>query len=221
MEICSSEGIECNTSNLIINHNWRGLLVDGDEKLIAKGREFYRTNLHTYVYPPVLASAWITRDNVNDIITMNGFSGEIDLFSLDMDGVDYWIWEAITAISPRVVVLEYLDILGPDRSWTVPYADDFSGYRVSATNNHPNFAGASLAAFVKLARRKGYRLVAINAIGYNAFFIREDLAKDILPTLDVKDCFSTPRSSKACATASRWSRTCPGWKFKRQDLTRR
>jgi hypothetical protein len=193
VEICAGDGVECNTSNLILNHGWHGLLVDGNAELVARGREFYGHSPQTYCYPPVFAHAWVKRDSVNQLLTENGFSGDVDLLSLDMDGVDYWIWEAITAITPRVVVLEYQDNLGPDRSWTVPYADDFNGYRIASRNGLPNFSGASLTAFVKLARRKGYRLVAINRLGYNAFFLRQGLAENVIPTLEVRDCFSHPK----------------------------
>jgi hypothetical protein len=193
VEICAGDGSECNTANLILNHGWHALLVDGSKELVARGTEFYRRSSRTSLFPPIFVCSWVTRDNVNELLTGQGFSGEVDLLSLDLDGVDYWIWERITAIAPRVVVLEYQDILGPDRSWTVPYADDFNGFSRSSTNGHPNYCGASLLAFVKLGRRKGYRLVGINRYGYNAFFIREGIAEDLIPTLEVKDCFSHPK----------------------------
>jgi|APEBP8051073220_1049391.scaffolds.fasta_scaffold00173_66 Glycosyltransferase len=85
--------------------------------------------------------------------------------SLDLDGVDYWIWDALTAIQPRVVILEYQDILGPDDSLTVPYADAFNAYDHPTTDGLPNFAGASLRAFTELGARKGYRLVGTNRYG--------------------------------------------------------
>ena len=85
-------------------------------------------------------------------------------------GWDYWIWEALTVVTPRIVVLEYQDILGPDRAWTVPYSDTFTASAYSMTGCMPDFAGASLAAFVKLGHAKGYRLVGVNRLGFNAFF---------------------------------------------------
>lgn len=91
--------------------------------------------------------------------------------SIDIDGVDYWIWDAITVIKPRVVVLEYQDIIGPDKALTMPYSDDFDASNYPMTLGMPDFCGASLPAFVKLARKKGYRLVGCNRLYYNAFFI--------------------------------------------------
>lgn len=193
IEICAGDGQECNTANLILNHGWNGLLVDGNRDLAARGIEFYQRAKETYVHPPRFLCAWITRGGINELFTSHGFTGEIDLLSLDIDGVDYWVWEAIDVVSPRVVVLEYQDILGPERSVTVPYSDDFAAAQHSMTGANPNFAGASLAAFVKLGRRKGYRLVGVNRYGFNAFFVRNGLADDRLPEVPARECFSHPK----------------------------
>jgi len=192
VEICAGNGVECNTANLIVNHGWHGLLVDGEEGNVKRGIEFYKTNSNTFIYPPVFVHSWITRDNVNEVIKNNGFEGEIDLLSLDMDGVDYWIWDAINIIEPRVVVLEYQNIISPDKALTVPYCDSFYAYEHSTTNGLPNFCGASLLAFVKLAKTKGYRLVGCNNLGYNAFFIKNPLSEKEIPEIDVRDCFKHP-----------------------------
>ena len=118
----------------------------------------------------------------------NGVEGEIDLFSLDIDGIDYWIWNAVSVIQPRVVLVEYQDIWGPERAVTVPYKPDFNRFDV-----HPDFYGASLPAFVKLGHAKGYRLVGVNRYGFNAFFVRKGIGEDVLPEIPVADCFSHPK----------------------------
>ena len=193
VEICAGDGVECNTANLIINHGWHGLLIDGDKELVKKGTRFYRSNSNTRVYPPILCHSWITRDNVNEVLANNGFTGDVDLLSIDMDGVDYWIWEAITCISPLVVVVEYQDILGPEMSCTVPYSDSFNAYEYPTTAGMPNFCGASLSAFVKLARAKGYRLVGCNRYGYNAFFVKNPFGVHELPEIKAVECFKHPK----------------------------
>jgi hypothetical protein len=193
IEICAGDGTECNSANLIINHGWHGLLVDGKRRLVQRGRRFYRRHHATQIFPPVFEHAWVTRDNVDTIIASAGFSGDIDLLSIDMDGVDYWIWEAISVVSPRVVVVEYQDILGPDRTWVIPYSDDFNAHTGPTTAGMPNFCGASLPALVKLAKRKGYRLVGCNRYGFNAFFVQDSLAKNELPAVSVESCFKHPK----------------------------
>jgi hypothetical protein len=156
-----------NSAVLAREWGWTGLMVDGAgaTRMEQVGRRF----------PGVTAvNTWVTRENVNELITGHGFAGEVDFFSLDLDGVDYWIWEAMTACSPRVVVLEYNSMFGADRAVTVPYDATFDRGR-----HHTMYFGASLGAWVALAARKGYRLVAVEPAGINAFFLRNDLAPHV------------------------------------------
>ncbi len=194
IEICAGIGKSCNTANLIVNHGWTALLIDGDPENVREGKEFFSQCDETRSWPPVYVNAWITAENINTIIKDAGFDGEIDLLSLDIDGMDYWVWKAMDCINPRVVVLEFQNILGPDRSVTVPYDPNFVA---EFENGEPNYAGASLAAFVKIGKEKGYRLVGCQRYGYNAFFIRSDIGEDIFPEVTVASCFTHSCSIEA------------------------
>ncbi len=184
VEICAGDGIQCNTANLIVNHGWDGLLVDGNPSLVERGRKFYSRCPDTFSSPPIFLNEWVTTENVNDLVIDSGIGVDVDLLSLDLDGVDYWVWKELDIISPRVVVLEYQDIWGPDVAKTVPYRPDFTGDPTF------NYQGASLLAFVKLARSKGYRLVGTERLGFNAFFVRDDVGPDVIPEIDHRQCFS-------------------------------
>jgi hypothetical protein len=183
VEICAGDGIECNTANLIINHGWQGLLFDGDEQLIRSGKEFYAQCQDTFVSPPTLVSAWITPDNVNDLVAEHGFADDIDLLSLDLDGIDYWIWKALTAVRPRVVILEINGVWGPHLSVTVPCRPDFR----TDYSKQPYYCGASLSAFVKVGRQKGYRLIGSQRFGFNAVFMRSDVGVDFFPGISTDE----------------------------------
>ena len=189
IEICAGDGTQCNAANLIINHGWTGLLVDGDAGNVARGGRFYAEHADTFTYPPRFANAWVEVDNVNQLIAANGFEGEIDLLSLDIDGIDYWLWEAITVVQPRVVVAEIQAIWGDTESVTVPYRPDF---RAEYIDGFGVYSGASLSAFVKLARRKGYRLIGTQRYGFNAFFLRDDIGQDVFPEVTPGDCLRHP-----------------------------
>ena len=203
VELGAGDGRECNTANLILRHGWTGLLLDGDATNVSRARDFYRRHRSTWIFPPRCEHAWLTRENVNETLVAHGFEGDIDLLSIDLDGVDYWIWDALTAVRPCVVVVEYQDLLGPDRAWTVPYSSDFrAATATSQTSENSNaaasigshdFAGAGLRAWAELARRKGYRLVGCNTLGFNAFFLRNGLAESLLPEVPVASCFTHPR----------------------------
>jgi hypothetical protein len=178
-----------NTANLLTNHGFSGLLIDGNEAAMPAMREFYANQTGTLYSPPTCMSAMVTRDNINELITAQGVSGDIDLLCIDIDGNDYWIWSAITAVRPSVVLIEYQDILGPERSWVIPYKPDFDYSAHPANREHRNYVGASLSAMVKLGRQKGYRLVGTNRGGWNAFFVREGLGEEMLPEVPVESCF--------------------------------
>lgn len=189
VEICAADGLHCNSANLILNHGWTGLLVDGNGRLVRRGTVFYHHHPDTFIYPPKLVHSWVTAENVNSLLEAYGLSGEVDLLSLDMDGVEYWIWKAIEVISPRVVVAEVQSIWGSEVSVTVPYRPDFRG---EFADGYAVYSGASLPAFVKLGREKGYRLVGCQRYGFNAFFLRNDVAPDFFPEVEAASCFSHP-----------------------------
>jgi hypothetical protein len=189
VEICAGNGIECNTTNLIVNHGWAGLLMDGSEANVATGRGFFAECRDTLYGPPTFLHAWVTRDNVNALIAENGFDGEIDLLSLDLDGMDYWTWQALECARPRVVVVEYNAAWGPNDAVTVPWQADF---RLDFSRR-PYYCGASLPAFVKLGRQKGYRLVGCQRLGFNAFFVRGGVGEDQFPEVPAAQCLKAPQ----------------------------
>jgi hypothetical protein len=164
-----------NSAFLAREWGWTGLMLDGNAPRQEQvGRRF----------PGVTAiGAWVTRDNVNALITDHGFAGDVDVFSLDIDGADYWIWEAMTVATPRIVILEYNSMFGPERAVTVPYDAQFDRHA-----HHSMYYGASLTALTRLSARKGYRLVAVEPSGINAFFVRDDIAPHI-PASDPRTAY--------------------------------
>ncbi|MEK7793162.1 MAG: hypothetical protein AAB353_01460 [Candidatus Hydrogenedentota bacterium] len=173
VEFGVEDGRECNTTNLAINFGWRGLMMDGGLANVAAGRAFFAAMVPDDPAAVTFEQAWITRENINQLLNKNSLSGEIDLLSIDVDGNDYWIWKEINVIKPRVVVIEYNPSFGAERSVTVPYEAEFDRWQ-----KHPTgyYHGASLAALEKLGRELGYRLVGCSSWGSNAFFVRADLA---------------------------------------------
>lgn len=173
---------ESNTRFLLVNDNWAGLVIDGSPEKVAaikKDEIYWRHNLKA-------ECAFITRENINEIIERSGISGEIGLLSIDIDGNDYWVWEAISAISPGIVVVEYNSRFGPDKAVTIPYDPRF----VRTTAHYSNiYYGASLPALCLLAKRKGYSFVGCNRNGSNAFFVKNELRPTDLRELSVTEGF--------------------------------
>ena len=151
---------------------WRGLMVDGDKKRVATlGSRFHTERV-------IPRHAWVTRENINALLTEGRLEGEIDFLSIDIDGNDIWIWEAIQQVSARIVVIEFNQIYGIDDALATPYDPEFNRRQYKSL-----YFGASLPAVVNMGRRLGYRLVAVEPRGVNAFLLRDDVAPRI-PEVD-------------------------------------
>jgi hypothetical protein len=158
---------------------WTGVMIDGRPDAIEKVTVRFTGHRVT----PRLAI--VTRENVDALLAEHGMTGEIDLLGIDIDGNDYWVWDAVGACRPRVVAIEYNWLFGASRPVTIPYDADFDLAAVGVRG----YRGASLAALVHLGTRKGYRLVATERV--NAFFLRHDVGPQI-PALEAAAGYRAP-----------------------------
>jgi hypothetical protein len=159
---------EANTRFLLVNNNWRGLIIDGDPALPGRMRDDFVNWRHEIT----AVSSFVTAENINTLFTDAGFTGDIGLLSIDIDGNDYWLWQAITCVSPRIVICEYNSLFGSRYPVSVPYQPDFEKRQAHSSDL---YFGASLPALCYLAERKGYTFVGSTSGGLNAFFVRSDV----------------------------------------------
>lgn len=191
VEIGSNDGVNSNSANLVLNFNWHGLFIDGDKTAVARGERFYKRYPDPWAYHPKFICARVTRDNINQLIGDAGYQGEIDLLSIDLDGYDYWIWDALTVVSPRVVIIETHVEFGLNNI-VVPYDPNYS-----FPGKHPVYHGASPVAMTKLAKRKGYRLVGANEYGHNLIFIKDPIAVNLIPEVPVESLLTHPSATES------------------------
>ncbi|MBA2349754.1 MAG: hypothetical protein H0V81_15845 [Solirubrobacterales bacterium] len=142
---------------------WRGAFLEAEPALHALLTRKYalRPEVRTH-------RATVTPENVEALFAELEVPAEPDVLAIDIDGADYWVWRALGAYRPRVVVIEYNAGLGAERPLTVPA--DVAGWAGT------DYFGASLPALERLGAAKGYRLVHTELAGVNAFFVRDDLA---------------------------------------------
>jgi hypothetical protein len=190
VDIGAADGINSNCANLAPNFGWRGVFIDGNPDNIRRGQAFYSQHPDTWAYPPRFIHAMVTRENINDILRMADIPSDIDLMSVDIDGNDYWVWDAIDCITPKVVIIETHIEFGL-RSIVVPYDKNYV-----YPGKHPDYHGASPTAMMKLANKKGYRLVGSNDYGFNTIYIRRGLAEEVLPEVPVESVLAHPRNSE-------------------------
>lgn len=159
---------ESNTRFLLLNDHWQGMVLDARA---ADIRYIQQDNIY-WQYDLQAKCTWITRENINALLHDVGFGEDVGLLSIDIDGNDYWIWETIQSIRPRIVIVEYNSLFGL-RPLAVPYKEDFDRTAAHYSNL---YYGSSLGALQHLAQKKGYLLLGSNVLGHNAFFIRTDIA---------------------------------------------
>lgn len=165
-----SGGSGGNSAVLAYDLGWSGLMIEASKRGASVARELFRHNAGV-----VVLQKFASADNINSLIKQAGFVGEVDLLSLDVDSIDYWLFDALDVekiVQPRLIVAEYNAHFGPERRVTLP--------NTPKPEDAPKpYFGASLAALTAVAERKGYRLVLCEDYGVNAFFLRNDLAPDI------------------------------------------
>jgi len=186
IEIGSDDGVNSNSANLYFNFGWHGLFIDANPRSVSRGRKFFQKYPHPWFYQPQFICAKVTRENINDLISKADVGGEVGLLSIDIDGNDYWIWDAITVVDPQVVIIETHNAFGM-KNIVVPYDPDYA-----FPGRHELYHGASPIAMTKLANRKGYRLVGANDLGFNFIFLKNGIADTLIPEVEVESVLKHP-----------------------------
>jgi hypothetical protein len=168
VEIGVGDGLENNTT-FLLSQGWSGDWIEADAGAVRA----IDNNLGSLVADRRLKvkHSFVTAENVCELFEEMGVPHEFDLLSLDIDRNTYFIWKALEAYQPKVVVVEYNASFPPDVDWKVEYEPH-------RTWNQTMYFGASLKALELLGEHLGYALVGCELNGVNAFFIRKDLCSD-------------------------------------------
>jgi hypothetical protein len=174
---------ESNCRFLMMKDDWRGFVIDGSRENIArlkKSNFYWKHHLDA-------VDAFITKDNINALLAKSGFDADLGILSVDLDGNDYYVLEAIENFRPRILICEYNPIFGATRKISVPYSTNFQR---SAAHSSNLYWGASLGAMTHIADIKGYALVGTNTASTNAFYVRKELVNSKIEVLSVEAAYS-------------------------------
>lgn len=194
---------ENNTTNLVVYHGWNGLIVDADSTAVNQLIYFFAKCKNTKHYHwqnrkskredesnyinPMIKNKFITPENINSYLLENKIPPEIDLLSIDIDGMDYHVWKALHHTSARVVLIEFnqrihfSEFYIPAQKNTLPLSGELG-----------IFNGCSLKALISLGKEKNYRLIAVTSSGFNAIFMRNDIGNDLFKELTEEEVQSLP-----------------------------
>jgi hypothetical protein len=144
-----------NTRNLIENHGYSAVLIEGNKERFDDLRGHYATRDSVF---PINAYVGLNKsDGLDQILGNTRVPEDFDLLSIDIDGNDYHVWRLVQRYKPKIVCIEFNPTIHTDIEFVQP-AD-------------PNVnQGASLSALVRLGKDKGYELVCV--LRFNAIFVR-------------------------------------------------
>ena len=165
IEVGTSDGIENNSAWLVVAEKYSGIMVEGNLRLVERASRM----VGGYSLGVECRNMFVTLENVQDLMSLS-LHKDPDIFSLDIDGNDYYIAKAVLngGIRPKIFVVEYNSVYGPTQSVTVEYRDDFA---FTAAHLTQLYYGVSIAGWRKLFEPRGYRFITVDRNGVNAFFV--------------------------------------------------
>lgn len=168
VEIGAADGLENNTAWLAVAKKYSGLMIEGNAVLAAKQRQ----TIPAFNLGVKCLECFVTKDNIDRVIE-NMLYRDPDVFSIDIDGNDYHIVKSFLekGIKPKIIVVEYNSVWGPERAVTIPYQAIFD---YQAAHDSGLYYGVSVQAWRKLLESRGYRFITVDTNGVNAFFVDVD-----------------------------------------------
>lgn len=182
------------STNLIVNHGWHGAIFEIDQAECERMRYFFARDYATKhfhmtsnglqgYFSPLIVQQAVSPENIDQMLRDAHNEPEPDLMVIDIDGGDFAVIRSMSAFRPRVLVVEF-EKRFRDRHSVVQFdSDQFSKL-------WPQSGAASLPAWEKLLASKGYTLCAIGTCGFNAFFVRSDIAAGKFLPLTSADAFA-------------------------------
>lgn len=181
VEIGIGDYSESNTRFLFENMGGKGLIVDCLSDLEYKVNQ----NIKLWQGQLTILEKFVDSNNIINLLQEKGFDQNLDLFSLDIDGVDYWILKEMPPDFAKVVVAEYNANFGYKSEITVPNLKNFDRSKYHYSNL---CYGMSLKSLINLMKNKNFYFLGSNKKNHNAFFVSRRFKKEIyFPNIKVKD----------------------------------
>jgi hypothetical protein len=183
VEIGTQDYSESNTRYLYETMRCEGLIVDPFPNLKKKVDSILRL----WKNKLSIHNEYINSKNINSILNKYSFEKNIDVFSIDIDGIDYWVLEALPEKISKIFVVEYNPYFGSEKEISAPNIENFDRFKYHSTG----FCwGASLKAIINLMDKKGYTFIGTNRLNVNSFFILKELSDSINITLPISNNLS-------------------------------
>ena len=132
-----------NTFNLLKNHNWSGIYIEIDsEKYIDLYNNMKEYNQITCINTAV---GFSENDKLDAIIESSKHENKVfDFISIDIDGLDYWVFQKMEKYLPKVICIEVNAGHDPNFDTEVPM--EIAKHNI----------GQSINIITQEAKKKGY-----------------------------------------------------------------
>ena len=221
LEIAAGDGLENCTAWLALARKWSGVMVEGDQDLAEHCTQLFKHR----IWNVSVRNCFVNLENIGEILSILPMK-DFDVFSLDIDSIDYHILKAVLDLGcrPKILVLEYNSAFGPNEAVTVPYKPVFNRW-----DEHPSgiYYGASVMAWRFFLEPLGYKFVTVDSSGTNAFFVKiECFEKEFLECIQSTEFLNNatdvnPSTLVAGNGAVGNSFVLPNWEKQLQFLTRK
>ena len=154
VEIGAGDGVEISNTRSLIENGWFAVMIEGNKnKAVELQRNYAGNNRVTCV------DAMVDIRGLDGVLAKTDIPSLFDFLCIDIDGCDWYMWEAMKEYRARVIMIEF--------------NPTFSNNVLFVQQPDPNLLmGASLRAMIDLGRGKGYELVA--STSFNALFVDAD-----------------------------------------------
>lgn len=168
-EIGGADGLQNCSAWLAYARRFCGVMVEGNPDLSRRCVQVLKA---AKCHNILAVNQLVDQDNIASLMKRCPHSAP-DVFIIDIDGIDYYIVERVLEMGflPKLMVVEYNSVFGPEQAVTIPYAPTFSR---RAAHESLLYYGVSLAGWRALLEASGYRFVTVDSNGTNAFFIQPD-----------------------------------------------
>ena len=170
IEIGVGTYIEANTRFIYDRFSSKGIIIDSVNDLKTK----VFSNVNSWKGDLRVVEEKVSTENINNIISEN-CDFDVDIFSLDIDSIDYWIINKLKPNISKIFVAEYNAVFGSSLEITVPNLKDFE--RKKYHYSHLCY-GMSLKALINIMKKKNFYFIGTNSIRNNAFFISNNYPID-------------------------------------------
>jgi hypothetical protein len=215
VEIGAADGLQNCSAWLAFARRFAGVMIEGNPDLTRYCLQVLR---EAKCHNVATVNQLVAEDNVAALMKYCPYR-DPDVFIIDIDGIDFYVMQAVLELElrPKLVVVEYNSVFGPERSVTVPYDERFSRQEA-----HPSmlYYGVSIAAWRNLLEKYGYAFVTVESNGTNAFFVHRDAFPEgfvgSLHGIDFLDNASDKNGGTALRRDDRGDWTVPARDWQRQ-----